>query len=442
MPLLCVVVFGSFSAWSLRAGLFAISDDDFSRTVIAQEFACRLKLDPSGTSWLPAPFWLSGFAMRLTKSAHEVSRFTNLALTLIAIFYFQFTLHTRARLPGAFIAGVIGVSVPWLVWLGACAVPDAWSAFLLASAVFGLAELPHLPHGDPRPSSPRWQMLDAVILAWCSLSRYEAWPVLLVHALVTAKQRRSWFWLWPLFAPAAWMVWNQFTHGDPLHFFARVSRFRDGHAPMSYSDRFLYYPRELWRELPALSVFCCAAIAWAGRDLAKKGRWSRTAAGFGGTIVPVACALSVLVFLVVGSLRNGAPTHHPVRAMLPAVLMLVPALVARVHAWFLQSNTRVGMKTWAVAVWGAVLAVIVGTHLQALPSFPKEQTRPDLVRAGQKAGREATSATLKPCDYEAFAWLSGFYEHQSACTARVTVWPQGKPSRIPCQLDVSVSSDP
>jgi hypothetical protein len=33
-----------------------VSDDDYARVVIAQRLS--LALDPSGTSWLPFPFWL------------------------------------------------------------------------------------------------------------------------------------------------------------------------------------------------------------------------------------------------------------------------------------------------------------------------------------------------------------------------------------------------
>ncbi len=43
------------AAW--RAGFRALSDDDYARISIAQHFTREPSFDPSGTSWLPAPFW-------------------------------------------------------------------------------------------------------------------------------------------------------------------------------------------------------------------------------------------------------------------------------------------------------------------------------------------------------------------------------------------------
>ena len=49
----------------LALGFDHISDDDFARVTIAQTFASHPKVDPSGTSWLPFPFWAMGAAMLL-----------------------------------------------------------------------------------------------------------------------------------------------------------------------------------------------------------------------------------------------------------------------------------------------------------------------------------------------------------------------------------------
>ncbi len=44
----------------LGSGFRAVSEDDYARIVIAQRFAAAPRLDPSGTRWLPLPFWLYG----------------------------------------------------------------------------------------------------------------------------------------------------------------------------------------------------------------------------------------------------------------------------------------------------------------------------------------------------------------------------------------------
>src|SRR5262249_55561991 len=54
------------ASWTMhRVGVTALSDDDFARTVIAEQFATAPRFDPSQTSWLPFPFWLTGGAMAL-----------------------------------------------------------------------------------------------------------------------------------------------------------------------------------------------------------------------------------------------------------------------------------------------------------------------------------------------------------------------------------------
>ena len=52
----------------------AISDDDYSRVVIAARFAAQPSLDPSGTSWLPLPFWLYGVPMALLGDSLTTAR--------------------------------------------------------------------------------------------------------------------------------------------------------------------------------------------------------------------------------------------------------------------------------------------------------------------------------------------------------------------------------
>lgn len=53
----------ALGALVLAMGFTHVSDDDYARTVIAEQFAHAPRLDPSGTSWLPLPFWLAGLAM-------------------------------------------------------------------------------------------------------------------------------------------------------------------------------------------------------------------------------------------------------------------------------------------------------------------------------------------------------------------------------------------
>jgi len=62
------------SALCLLGGFRAISDDDYSRVVLAARFADTPSLDPSGTSWLPLPFWFYGALMALLGDSLGVAR--------------------------------------------------------------------------------------------------------------------------------------------------------------------------------------------------------------------------------------------------------------------------------------------------------------------------------------------------------------------------------
>jgi len=62
------------SAWALHIGFTHVSDDDFARVTLAQAFAHAPQLDPTGTSWLPFPFWLNGGAMALFGRSLAVAR--------------------------------------------------------------------------------------------------------------------------------------------------------------------------------------------------------------------------------------------------------------------------------------------------------------------------------------------------------------------------------
>src|SRR5260221_10263104 len=55
-------------------GLTALSDDDYARVTIAQQFAGHAKFDPSGTSWLPFPFWATGTVMKVLDPSLDVAR--------------------------------------------------------------------------------------------------------------------------------------------------------------------------------------------------------------------------------------------------------------------------------------------------------------------------------------------------------------------------------
>jgi hypothetical protein len=103
------------------------------------------------------------------------------------------------------------------------------------------------------------------------------------------------------------MAWNAHAHGSPTHFLARVSAFRRsiGAAELPLYSKVLGYPYALATETPEAALLGAFGIAGlvVSRSFRSRWRW------------PAAATTAVLVFLIAGDLGDGAPTHHPERAL-------------------------------------------------------------------------------------------------------------------------------
>ena len=264
----------------IRAGFSHVSDDDYARTVIAQQFAHAPRLDPSGTSWLPLPFWIAGAWMGAVGRSLGASRTIAVVLGALGVVA-PYAAMRAARVPRAAAAGatLIAMALPWSAWLGVATVPDGWTGALIAAGAIALHE------DRARP----WA---AAALCVASLSRYEAWPACAVLALfcalriagdlpAPARRREAACAIVALAGPALWMAWNAHAHGSALHFVARVTAFRRsvGAADVPWSSKLLGYPRALLDETPeAAALGACGVIALIGaRSCAGggDGRWRR-----------------------------------------------------------------------------------------------------------------------------------------------------------------------
>ena len=68
----------------LATGFRAVSDDDYARVAIAQRFADAPNIDPTGTSWLPFPFYLYGVAFRVFGNSLGVAAVTAALLGVVS----------------------------------------------------------------------------------------------------------------------------------------------------------------------------------------------------------------------------------------------------------------------------------------------------------------------------------------------------------------------
>lgn len=384
----------------LASGFRALSDDDYSRIVIAQRFAAAPSLDPSGTSWLPFPFWVQGAAMLVFGRSVEFARATAFVLGLCSAALVYVAGHFL-ELPRrtALAAALIGAAFPYAAWLGVATVPEGLTA---ACVIAGAASASSL--------RPRTRLYGAALLFAATLSRYEAWPVALgfaAYSVFDAWKRRS-----PALAaaaiiafvgPVAWMIHGAVRHHDALFFVARVARYREalGAATPPAFLRLFAYPVAAVSSEPELAGFAALAIgvAFAIGERESFRRYTRLSV----------LLLALLVFLVIGDAYGGAPTHHAARTLLP--VWLGAALVgtdAFRNAWVhLDARSRARLLS-AMTVAIAIAAVFVRPRFTGRESFVDRSAEVDIGRTASRHIAHDEQLVIDTSDFGFFAVIAGF----------------------------------
>ncbi len=414
-----VLLKAALTWWVLRSGLRAISDDDFARVVISQDFAQTPRLDPSGTSWLPFPFWVQGAVMRWAGTDLDVARITCWVTALLA-----------STLPwiaarwlglsrwGALLAGAAAASLPYGLWLGAAAVPDYPTAALLLLAWASVVPT----NGDTSPlddrvhhPAPRRLLVGALALLLATLSRYEAWPIAvgfsvfcLLELRPTGGARRAdrvavaLALGLALLGPVAWMTHGALAHGDALFFVKRVSAYRRALGAGTAGWQWVtHYPMALLRFEP--EVAGAALVALVGSLLSGQRARLRAHAR------PLILAAMMLGFLMWGELRDGAATHHAERAVLTLWLWFALFAVDLGLATLLPATLRVrALLLGALGLVLLVTAALLRPHFGQVEAFA---ARRDEVTMGRRARRLLSAdarLAIHTTDYGYFAVMAGF----------------------------------
>ena len=384
----------------LASGFRALSDDDFSRVAIAQAFALHPSWDPSGTSWLPFPFWLYGACLACLGPSLGTARGVACALGLLGALGVWLAarwlgLSRRASAVGALFA----CALPYAAWLGVATTPDFYSAVLTLLACASLAR-----------ARLSIRVLGAAALFAATLSRYEAWPVAVMWACFVssdAVRYKSWrlfvLALLVLAAPVAWMLHGIVSHHDALFFVKRVVNYRRalGVVDRGALSRLLATPAHLIKDAPELwAITLAPAIAafWGKMGLIRR-RWLR----------PALAVFAILVFLSIGDWRDGAPTHHAGRTLLPLWLFvgIVTASAIDVLARRTKGTRKLAGVVLSVAVVGFAFFVVRPAWTKLDAFSPRiEETELGILAAARVAPGQRLA--IDTSDYGYFAVAAAF----------------------------------
>jgi hypothetical protein len=375
------------SALVLATGFRAVSDDDYARIVIAQRFAEAPSLDPSGTSWLPAPFWAYGAVFAAFGNGLEVARSTALAFGVLSSLLVLVAARWLGASPaGALLAALVASLLDWSAWLGTAALPEAPAAALCVLGVAALAS-----------PDERRRLLGAAAVALACFCRYEAWPIAVCFCLfsaVDARRLRSWWLAVPAFVAvlpiALWLAHGAVRHDDALFFWKRVASYKQALGGTGATSSPALEPvLALGRHAALLAV---GAFALAFRAKIRGESLRPYARGF-------VCSGAVVAFLVVGSIGGAAPTHHAARALL-FVFFFVLCVIGHAASPVLESHR------W----YNAVIAAFVAIYPWDLHRPPNDFAKRELeLHIGDQARRLGAPALLvDTADYGHLAVTAAF----------------------------------
>jgi hypothetical protein len=208
------------------------------------------------------------------------------------------------------------------------------------------------------------------------------------------------------------MAWNAHAHGSPFHFLSRVATFRHavGAADVSLLEKLFTYPASLLEETPEAALL--GVVGLAGLALPEvRARWKWAAVA----------ATAVMVFLVWGDLKDGAPTHHPARALAALWWVLCGMGADAAANWRASREGARRRAAFGVAAAAAVAwcALLPARWRDAPGRSPDEDRTSQIARGLDLRARHVEHAEIRPCAFEQFALLAAWGEPE-----RATVLPR------------------
>jgi hypothetical protein len=289
-------------------------------------------------------------------------------------------------------------------------------------------------------------LIGGAALAGSTLSRYDAWPIAAAFSIaaiylaiwgfftsnapdrVRSALARLLAAALALAGPLAWIAWNHHAHGSALHFLERVTAYRRAlggsgetgalHALFAYPEAFVRHEPELVGVLVLIAFLCAASTRLRPPHLAARLR--RYA-------LPAALLFGQIALLSAAMVRDGAPTHHPERALLSAMLLLaIAAGDFGSHVALLAPRRARPLLALGVAAWLIPAALHFYPWLR-LEDFANRSDEVAIGRAARAIVPPGERVLLEVTDYGYFAVMAAFARPEDIELDR-SVDPRGGPS--------------
>ncbi len=336
---------------SLNTMFFAISADDFHRTLYAWEVT-QGRLAPSDL-WPPLQFWVEALALKFYPHVLSVPQIVNLTAstgTLCCLVWLGRTLGLKHR--GMLLSVILAATTPWFIWLSVSGLAEALFIFFITLAYGGVAHW----HGSGRG----WGLgIAALGLLAAGMLRFDGWGHSASFSLALA-----WMWwkasprphgwlvaaLVPWLFPIAWLARQYARFDDPL-WFSKVTRnaWLASYGTLNLETRLTWQVKDLWA-VASLSI----PIALVGLWLIRQRR---------GVVLLSCMWSSSFVLLMVGTLSHTITQASPTRLVVVHALLLSPLAALALQ----KASER--KKSVAISSAAFVLA-LTSTRLWAVPAYP------------------------------------------------------------------------
>jgi len=364
-------------AWrrSLNATFFAVSADDFHRTLYAWE-ALQGHLVPSDL-WLPLQFWIEALALQVYPHILAVPALVNVIASTITLSCSM--LLGRAlglNRVGVFLLVLLAATMPWFVWLSLSGLAEPLFYAAITAAYLGIAQW--------RGRGHTWGLwLAAIGLTGAGMLRYDGWGHGVIFSLAVVwcwwrAQPRPHSWLLaavlPWAFPVAWVFYEYLKYGDPFYFSSVVRNYYLLIAPrLPLMTRLAWQPFDLW------------SVAGITVPIGLVGLWLMRRQS--GVALMVLMALASFALLMWGTLTYTIAAHNTTR-----LVVMHAFLLALGSAFALQRLCGLG-RAGALAVTVLVLTLVT-SRVMVLPNYPNGLPA-DAMRVGQHLSELRTTGQLR-----------------------------------------------